>query len=295
MPKYKIRVNSKQAVESIRSGMSDLALMDEYALSARGLQSLFRKLTAAGEIEQSELNARHLACQQSHIVDLIISQPKYEKKAVIDADQAVQDIRGGMSDIELMQKYDVSAQGLESLFSKLIAASQISPLELDERKHRFRWSEMGFEKNSAENGEPYAANFRWSTRSFLRDHRVFSAALVGACIGMVLMFLAVGVDRWVHERNDSKKNSASLKAANEALYAQAQEMIGALELISRREYPPGSTTGNSNRGEYEKCMKNCEGAYRNEDALEKAFIINCKKECLSLHSERFRKIRELYH
>ncbi len=154
MPKYKIRVNSKQAVESIRSGMSDLALMEEYALSARGLQSLFRKLTAAGEIEQSELNARHLACQQSHIVDLIISQPKYAKKAVIDADQAVRDIRAGMSDIELMQKYDVSAQGLESLFSKLIAASQISPRELDERKRRFRWSEIGFEKNSAGNGEP---------------------------------------------------------------------------------------------------------------------------------------------
>ncbi len=109
------------------------------------------------------------------------------------------------------------------------------------------------------------------------------------------MFLAVGIDRWVHDRNDSKRDSASLKAANEALYAQAQEMIGVLEVISRREYPTGSTTGNSKRSEYEKCMRDCESAYKNEDALEKAFIINCKKECLSLHSERFKKIRELYH
>lgn len=305
MPKFKIRINGKEAAKSIRTGMSDEALMKKYALSARGLQSLFRKLVAASEIDQHEIDARMLSCQQSHIVDLIISNPAQFKTALIDADQAVKDIRAGMSDIELMHKYDVSAKGLENLFTKLIAAGQIPARELDERNRRFKGSEFAFDKDSegaVPFGEsldaPHDYELQRSRQPFLHDHRVFAAALVGAFIGMVLvvvlMILAVGIDNLFYYRNDPLKKAASLQAANEALFLQAQEMISVLEAIARREAVAGSPQ-KSSVSDYEKCMKDCESSYKTEDALEKAFIINCKKECLSSHSDRFRKIRELYH
>ena len=51
-------VNAEDAVRSIRSGMTDEALMEKYEISQKGLASLFRKLTAAGAITQSELDRR---------------------------------------------------------------------------------------------------------------------------------------------------------------------------------------------------------------------------------------------
>ncbi len=51
-------VNAEDAVRSIRSGMSDAALKEKYAISQKGLESLFRKLVAAGAIEQPELLRR---------------------------------------------------------------------------------------------------------------------------------------------------------------------------------------------------------------------------------------------
>jgi hypothetical protein len=46
-------VNAEDAVRSIRSGMTDEALMEKYEISQKGLESLFKKLIAAGAIEQS--------------------------------------------------------------------------------------------------------------------------------------------------------------------------------------------------------------------------------------------------
>jgi DNA-binding response OmpR family regulator len=51
-------VKAAEAANLIRSGVDDLALMRRYNLSPRGLQSLFRKLTAAGIVDQSLLESR---------------------------------------------------------------------------------------------------------------------------------------------------------------------------------------------------------------------------------------------
>ena len=40
----KVKIDAKTALEDIRAGMSDSALMDKHKLSAMGLQSLFDKL-----------------------------------------------------------------------------------------------------------------------------------------------------------------------------------------------------------------------------------------------------------
>ncbi len=51
-------IKAADAVKCIRSGMDDPSLMKRYKISAKGLQSLFRKLVAAGVLNQSELNRR---------------------------------------------------------------------------------------------------------------------------------------------------------------------------------------------------------------------------------------------
>jgi DNA-binding response OmpR family regulator len=51
-------VKAAEAANLIRSGVDDLALMKRYNLSPKGLQSLFRKLKAAGIIDQTLLERR---------------------------------------------------------------------------------------------------------------------------------------------------------------------------------------------------------------------------------------------
>jgi hypothetical protein len=59
------------------------------------------------------------------------------KKPRIDAKQAVEDIRAGMDDCDLMAKYQVSARGLESLLDKLVKAGALDTSELDKRHRAF--------------------------------------------------------------------------------------------------------------------------------------------------------------
>jgi hypothetical protein len=54
-------------------------------------------------------------------------------KRQINGRDFVNDIRTGLSDTELMQKYGLSARGLQSIFGKLIDAKAIDPAEIYER------------------------------------------------------------------------------------------------------------------------------------------------------------------
>lgn len=54
-------------------------------------------------------------------------------KRKIPAKQAVADIRSGMPDAALMEKYRLSAKGLQTLFSKLLEANLLAQSELDNR------------------------------------------------------------------------------------------------------------------------------------------------------------------
>jgi hypothetical protein len=55
------------------------------------------------------------------------------EKRKITAREVMQDIRAGKSDQALMQKFHVSAQGLQSLFDKLVRAGVATQRELDDR------------------------------------------------------------------------------------------------------------------------------------------------------------------
>ena len=58
MKTAKPRLNAREVVADIRSGLSDEQLMSKYGLSAKGLTALFDKLAAANLISRGELEAR---------------------------------------------------------------------------------------------------------------------------------------------------------------------------------------------------------------------------------------------
>jgi hypothetical protein len=138
-------INAKQAVADIRSGMDDAALLKKYNLSAEGLQSLFDKLVNTGFIDLGEMESR----LHGFLGTVVISEsdlsptkgegtdgsqsPDRKSPPRIHAQQAARDIRLGVNDFALMEKYRLSSKGLQSLFDKLISAGLITQVDLDRR------------------------------------------------------------------------------------------------------------------------------------------------------------------
>lgn len=136
--KAKRRIDVDIALNDIRSGLDDASLMQKYRVSARGLQSLFNKLVRAGSIELAELDRRMPAFMGTVFVfeeGLAGGRPPDGSGTVpsIDLDETLKDIREGMEDADLMAKYNLSAQGLESLFDHLVFTGLITRMELDLR------------------------------------------------------------------------------------------------------------------------------------------------------------------
>jgi len=141
----KKKVSARESVADIRSGMSDAALMEKYHLSPPGLQSLFDKLVGAGYIDLSEIQQRRPG--YLGMVAISVATPQAEKDEVeegrqplmpklqvqVNAQEAARDIRSGMDDSALMEKYKLSSVGLQSLFNKLKAVKLIEQIDLDRR------------------------------------------------------------------------------------------------------------------------------------------------------------------
>lgn len=115
----KLRIKARDAVNDVRSGMSDSEMMDKYGLSAKGLHSLFMKLVEAKAISQSELDERSTSQR-----DTIERQ--------IDSRDMIDDVRSGMSDSELMTKYALSSEGLRTAVQKMIESNVITVDDLSD-------------------------------------------------------------------------------------------------------------------------------------------------------------------
>lgn len=87
--KAKQRIDAGRALEDIRSGASDITLMERYRLSRKGLQSLFKKLEASGLLR------------------------------LFNPTMVIKDIQRGASREDLMRKYDLSASGIRDLYDQL--------------------------------------------------------------------------------------------------------------------------------------------------------------------------------
>jgi hypothetical protein len=69
--------------------------------------------------------------------DIFASRKGTAVKREIKAKQALQDIRHGMNDLELMEKYKITDKGIRSLFKKLVTVGLLSQDEIDRRDSTF--------------------------------------------------------------------------------------------------------------------------------------------------------------
>jgi uncharacterized protein (DUF433 family) len=114
----KPKIKAGDAVRDIRSGMTDSQLMEKYGLSAKGLQSLVLKLLEVKAITPAEINQRRAAYHDTTVTQRI------------DAMDIVKDIRSGMTDSELMKKYDLSSEGLQFVLQTVTDTQVITVDEL---------------------------------------------------------------------------------------------------------------------------------------------------------------------
>lgn len=163
----KRKIDARLLVTDIRIGMSDAALMKKHGVSARELQGLFSRLVNAGVVSQSELDQRIQAFVGTVVIsddvleDIVRAQDRALKrptetkpqttvvqrrqlsvpstveeadKPAISGKEVSRLIEAGATDEELMERFKLSARGLESLLRKMVSVGMMRQLELDERK-----------------------------------------------------------------------------------------------------------------------------------------------------------------
>jgi uncharacterized protein YjbI with pentapeptide repeats len=130
-----VTIKAIEAVQSIRAGMDDVSLMEKFKITPQGLHILFKQLVAAGLLQRSELEDRMSLSYCTVVIDpnRAMWPESQTKKLLINAEEALNCIRSGMSETALMRKYRLSAKGLQSLFSKLLRKKLISQSELERR------------------------------------------------------------------------------------------------------------------------------------------------------------------
>jgi len=140
----KRKISARAAVADIRSGMGDTALRNKYGLSVDGLQSLFDKLIKDGFLDLGELRSRLSGFMGTVVVpetDIfsdkseVKDQPVKSKSARrINVQEAARDIRSGMDDSALADKYRLTTRGLASLYDKLLSLGVITQMDMDRRR-----------------------------------------------------------------------------------------------------------------------------------------------------------------
>lgn len=132
----KPKINAAEALEYLKSGMDDARLMKKYNLSIKGLQSLFKKLIAAGLMNEAQLSRRKSAAHASVAVDEGIfkdSTVSYMAPPEINVADVISEIGTGLNRETLLTKYRITAGELQSLLRTAVADGLISRLELAEK------------------------------------------------------------------------------------------------------------------------------------------------------------------
>ncbi|MFC1835064.1 hypothetical protein ACFL2Q_10050 [Thermodesulfobacteriota bacterium] len=118
----KTKIDARQVLTDLRSGLDDVALMKKYNLSAKGLQSLFNALVNSGLINRSVLEVWMPSVAQAAALGA----------KEVSARDVLADIKAGSTEDELMSKYKISAKGLQHLFEQLLDAGLITEADLEQ-------------------------------------------------------------------------------------------------------------------------------------------------------------------
>jgi uncharacterized protein (DUF433 family) len=109
-----------KVLKDIRSGIDDSGLKEKYGLSDDGLQNLYGQLLDADLLEKEG------------------TQYVVPQRRRIGTREIVSDIRSGLADLDLMEKYKLSSRGLQKVFAKLLDAGALLECDLAERDSSYR-------------------------------------------------------------------------------------------------------------------------------------------------------------
>lgn len=306
----KCRITAVEAMEDIRSGMSDAALMKKYDMSVQGLSSLFRKLLLSGKMEQAELDRRSFVSHQSHFVDLEERPEPAVTKTRVKASELAACVRNGMDDAAIMETFNVSARGLGGLLRKLVAAGRISQKELDARKRADThaepalardlnsWEAQGPLVPEDENGEFELASppFLQRCGSIWQNHKrslVAAGLILVVGAGAALTFVEGWHETWFWKLSRSTADQES--CSPEDLQKQAAEVTVILENISKSPYRKADLAKIPGAESLKECLKCCGRDHASSDATDRGLLVNCRMECMARHGKAIKAIRKRYY
>ncbi len=224
------------------------------------------------------------------------------EKAVVNAEDALQSIRSGMSNEDLMEKYRVSRRGLESLFRKLVAAGKIDDADLDLRRRSLRQQSWVYSvghhllHRKEEEPSPADAALPQEEPSIWQRYKHYFCALIGAFAGGALVFVGmILVDLWNAAGTKRQPGPlAPLIAAIDHDIAEADHLIKILQAIASDSTGKDHSRALTTASDYQRCLKNCAN-FRGPDDSDKVLLVNCRRECMAMYSERVKEIRKRYY
>ena len=121
----KQKIGAREALEDIRSGMTDDALMKKYRLTDKGLESLFQKLVQAGLLEESFLLKRGARAPvdawptepPAQIPKPAAQRPEEPPELL---EQIAAEIKEGLHDNEIMRRHELTPGRLSQIKSSLV-------------------------------------------------------------------------------------------------------------------------------------------------------------------------------
>jgi hypothetical protein len=135
-------VSAKAVVADIKSGVSDAEMMSKYQLSAKGLESLYSKLIERNLVTSAELAGRRAVPSERSELESPEPGPQSASRAAQSginagmAQAAVDHIRKGSHDSEIMADLGLSPSQLQKLLEDLVRSGHLSSEELEARKPR---------------------------------------------------------------------------------------------------------------------------------------------------------------
>jgi len=128
------QIRAKDVVQDIRAGATDSELMEKHKLTAKGLQSIFQKLLQHNIVKPSEIYGRLASYDETVAIEVSripVTEPPEPPKKTIKSSKITADIRAGITDSQMMEKYGLTATGLDTVFKQLVAAGVISAGEIE--------------------------------------------------------------------------------------------------------------------------------------------------------------------
>ena len=147
------QIKAKDVMQDIRAGATDSELMEKHKLTAKGLQSVFQKLLQATIVKPSEIYGRLASYDETVAIEMSripVTEPPEPRKKSIKSSKITADIRAGITDSQMMEKYGLTAADLDHVFKQLVAAGVISAGEI-ERQSRLDTQDQDQQQ---QDGEP---------------------------------------------------------------------------------------------------------------------------------------------